>query len=74
MPKDKAPKAAADDEGDGDAGGGTDNDSQLMEEVVARSKEVAGHIQKKNGLAALQAALVNPPILAKSDKIKVKIG
>ncbi len=49
-----------------------DFDAQLLAEVDARATAVTSLLQKKNVAAAMAAALLNPPVLAKSDAIKEK--
>ena len=59
----------ADDKGDDEQGG--ISDTQLMEEVVARTAEVSKLISKRDKAAALELCLKNPPLAAKSKDVKV---
>ena len=61
----------ADDKGDDEQGG--ISDTQLMEEVVARTAEVSKLISKRDKAAALELCLKNPPLAAKSKDVKVFI-
>ncbi len=47
------------------------SDAQLQAEVSTRKTEVAALLGRKNKAGALTAALLNPPIHAKSNDIKV---
>ena len=46
------------------------DDSQWLNEVVAREAEVSKLLQRKDKLNALKSALYNPPVSAKSSEIK----
>ncbi|KAJ0392984.1 hypothetical protein P43SY_007811 [Pythium insidiosum] len=48
----------------------SDDDSQLASAVAARASQVKALINQRRNEDAVKAALVDPPVLAKSDDIK----
>jgi hypothetical protein len=47
------------------------SDAQLSAEISARDTEVSGFLAKKDKANALKTCLRNPPLLSKSEEIKV---
>jgi hypothetical protein len=50
----------------------TVSDAQLMTGVKAREAEVIGFLSKKDKVNALKASLRDPPVVSKSEEIKVR--
>jgi hypothetical protein len=47
-------------------------DEQLSLEISSREKLVEGLLGKKDKAGALKASLIDPPVLAKSEKVKIQ--
>ena len=47
------------------------DDSALLNQIVAREKEVEGHLAKKDKANALKASLQSPPIESKTAEVRV---
>jgi hypothetical protein len=56
---------------DDNEGEGPVSDTQLLEEISNRRKEVDQFLAKKNKAQALAASLQNPPVATKTAEVKV---